>query len=92
MSITVPGGPSQQLDTDPGPLPVPAELLHVVDAVVEHRSVPADVQERLVAVHGPAGAVEVVAVCGLYALIGYTTIAYDVAVEPGLPTPPTPPF
>lgn len=38
MSITVPGGPSQQLDTDPGPLPVPAELLHVVDAMVEHRS------------------------------------------------------
>ena len=77
----------------PGSLPdATLAALEVVDAVVEHRSVPADVQARLVDAHGTAGAVEVVAVCGLYALMGYTKIAYDVAVEPGLPTPPTPPF
>ena len=38
MSITVPGAPDQELGPQPEPLPIATELLHVVDAMVEHRS------------------------------------------------------
>jgi len=55
-----------------------AVALAAVDAVVAHRSIPADVQERIVAVHGLAGVVEIVALCGLYALMGYTVSAFDI--------------
>jgi 4-carboxymuconolactone decarboxylase len=44
-------------------------VLEAVDAVVAQRSVPADVQRRIVVAHGTAGMVEVV-VCGLYAIMG----------------------
>jgi 4-carboxymuconolactone decarboxylase len=45
-------------------------VLEAVDAVVAQRSVPADVQRRIVVAHGTAGMVEVVVVCGLYAIMG----------------------
>ena len=62
--------------------------LEAVDAVTDLRSIPADVQQRVVAEHGDAGAVEVVALCGLYGLMGEMVTAFDIAIEPGLPTPP----
>jgi len=65
-----------------------AAALVAVDAVVAHRSIPADVQERIVAAHGLAGAVEIVALCGLYALMGYSVSAFDIPIEDGLPQPP----
>ena len=65
-----------------------AAALAAVDAVVAHRSIPAGVQERIVAAHGLAGAVEIVALCGLYAVMGYTVSPFDIPLEDGLPQPP----
>lgn len=62
--------------------------LHAVDAVVAHESIRDDAQRRLIAAHGAAGAVEVVALCGLYAIMGYTVCAFDIAAEAGLPPAP----
>ena len=59
-----------------------------VDAVVSRRSIPEGVQDRIVGAHGTAGAVEVVALCGLYTLMGYMTTAFDIDLEPGFPAPP----
>lgn len=62
--------------------------VEAVDAIVANRSIPADVQARLVAVHGTAGVVEVAALCGLYALMSYMVSAFDIPLEPSLPEPP----
>lgn len=74
---------------------VPASLpdasqaaLQAVDAVVALQSIPEDVQARVVAAHGVAGIVEVVALCGLYALMSYMVFAFDIEIEEGLPKPP----
>ena len=73
----------------PAGLPDPSQaVLEAVDAVVEQRSIPAGVQQRVVAAHGSRGAVEVVALCGLYGLMGDMVTAFDIPVEDGLPTPP----
>ena len=61
--------------------------LEAVDAIVAKQSIPADVQRRFVDVHGVAGLVEVVALCGLYAIMGYMTTAFDIEIEEGLPKP-----
>lgn len=63
-------------------------VLAAVDAVAGKRSIPADVQQRVVAAHGDAGVVEVVALCGLYALMGYTVTAFAIETEPGFPSAP----
>jgi 4-carboxymuconolactone decarboxylase len=62
--------------------------LEAVDAVVGQRTIPAEVQHRVVAAHGNRGVVEVVALCGLYGLMGNMVTAFDIPVEPGLPAPP----
>ena len=62
--------------------------LEAVDAVVTKRSIPTAVQRRFVEVHGNAGIVELVALCGLYAIMSYTVTAFDIEVEEGLPNPP----
>lgn len=62
--------------------------LEAVDAIVAKQSIPVDVQRRFVDVHGMAGLVEVVALCGLYAIMGYMTTAFDIEIEEGLPEPP----
>jgi 4-carboxymuconolactone decarboxylase len=62
--------------------------LEAVDAVAAQRAIPGSVQQRVVDAHGTAGIVEVVALCGLYALIGYTVTAFDIPIEAGFPTPP----
>ena len=62
--------------------------LEAVDAVVAKRSIPAEVQQRFVAVYGDAGVVELVALCGLYTIMGYTCIAFDIGIEEGFPAPP----
>jgi len=63
-------------------------VVEAVDAVAARRSIPPEVQERVAAAFGLAGVVEVVALCGLYALMGYTVTAFDVAVEEGFPPAP----
>jgi len=62
--------------------------LKAVDAVVAKRSIPADVQQRFVDAYGNAGIVELVAICGLYAIMGFMTTAFDIEIEKGLPVPP----
>ena len=62
--------------------------LRAVDAVAARRSIPAEVQDRLVAAYGEAGVVELVVLCGLYATMGYVVSAFDIPIEEGLPTPP----
>ena len=63
-------------------------VLQAVDAVVAKQSIPDDVQQRIVDAHGVSGVVEVVALCGLYALMSYMVFAFDIPVEDGLPEPP----
>jgi 4-carboxymuconolactone decarboxylase len=60
--------------------------VEAVDAVVEKRSIPAEVQRRFVEVHGNAGIVELVALCGLYGIMGNMVTAFDIEVEEGLPS------
>jgi 4-carboxymuconolactone decarboxylase len=62
--------------------------LEAVDAVVTKRSIPAEVQQRFVEVHGTAGIVELVALCGLYGIMGNMVTAFDIELEEGLPGPP----
>jgi len=62
--------------------------LEAVDAVVSKQSIPAEVQRRFVEVHGNAGIVELVALCGLYAIMGSMVTAFDIELEEGLPDPP----
>ena len=62
--------------------------LEAVDSVVAKRSIPAEVQQRFIAVYGNAGIVELVALCGLYAIMGYMVTAFDVEVEEGFPKLP----
>lgn len=62
--------------------------VQAVDAVVAMRPIPEDVQQRIVAAHGTAGVVEIVALCGLYALMSYMVVAFDIEVEEGLPRLP----
>ena len=62
--------------------------LEAVDAVVAKRSIPAEVQQRFVEVHGNAGIVELVTLCGLYTIMGNMITAFDIEVEEGLPDPP----
>ena len=74
---------------------VPANLpeasqaaLQIVDAVVERRAIPRDLQDCFVAVHGEAGVVEIVALCGLYGIMAMMTTSFDIPIEPGFPSPP----
>jgi 4-carboxymuconolactone decarboxylase len=62
--------------------------LQAVDAVVSKRSIPAGVQQRFVDVHGNTGIVELVALCGLYAIMGDMVTAFDITIEEGLRDPP----
>jgi len=63
-------------------------VVEAVDAVAARRSIPAEVQDRLEGAFGRPGVVELVALCGLYALMGYTVTAFDVELEEGFPRPP----
>jgi 4-carboxymuconolactone decarboxylase len=73
----------------PGSLPDASRAaLEAVDAVVAKQSIPADVQRRFVNAHGNSGIVELVVLCGLYAIMGYMTTAFDIEVEDGFPVAP----
>jgi hypothetical protein len=53
-----------------------------------HEEIPEPVQSVLIDAVGAGGVVELVALCGLYGLIGYMTTAFAIAPEPGLPALP----
>jgi 4-carboxymuconolactone decarboxylase len=72
--------------------PVQRAAVEAVDQVVAGREIAAEAQRILAEAVGNAGVVELVALCGLYALMGYMTTAFAIDVEPGLPgLPPSPP-
>jgi 4-carboxymuconolactone decarboxylase len=68
--------------------PVGAAVVAAVDHIVDHREIPDPVQRILTEAVGSAGVVELVALCGLYALMGFMTTAFAVRPEPGLPALP----
>jgi 4-carboxymuconolactone decarboxylase len=62
--------------------------VEAVDLVAADREIPADLQTALVEAFGEAGVVELVVLCGLYAIMGYMTAAFAIEAEPGLPSLP----
>jgi len=62
--------------------------IEAVDAIISRESIPTDVQQRFVDAYGVSGLIEVVAICGLYAIMGYMTTALDIHIEEGLPKAP----
>ncbi|MDA8407342.1 MAG: carboxymuconolactone decarboxylase family protein [Deltaproteobacteria bacterium] len=62
--------------------------IEAVDAIISKKSIPADVQQRFVLAYGVSGLVEIVAICGLYTIMGYMTTAFDIQIEEGLPKAP----
>ncbi len=73
---------------DPGFSGIDADVVEAVDAVVDGRALRDDAQARLVASYGEAGAVELVALCGLYGLIGAIVTSFEIPIEDGLPQGP----
>ena len=65
--------------------PVQSAVVEAVDEVVAGREISTKVQRTLAEAVGDAGVVELVALCGLYALMGYMTTAFAIDVEPRLP-------
>jgi 4-carboxymuconolactone decarboxylase len=72
----------------PGLDPLQRAAIVAVDHIVERAEIPEDIQRTLTDGVGNAGVVELVALCGLYGLMGYMTTAFAVGPEPGLPTLP----
>ena len=72
----------------PGLDPVGRAVVAAIDHVVDHDEIPDAVQRVLTEAVGVAGVVELVALCGLYALMGYATSAFAIPPEPGLPSLP----
>lgn len=68
--------------------PVGRAVVVAVDHVVDRHEIPEPVQRVLTGAVGAAGVVELVALCGLYALMGYMTTSFAIAPEPGLPALP----
>lgn len=62
--------------------------LEAVDAVAAKQSIPAPIQKRFTDVFGDEGIVELVALCGLYGIMGYMCTAFDIEIEEGFPRPP----
>jgi alkylhydroperoxidase family enzyme len=73
-------------DSVPGALdPTHAAAVEAVDQIVAGREIAAETQQMLTREFGDAGVVELVVLCGLYALMGYMTTAFAIEPEPGLP-------
>ncbi|MHB8233418.1 MAG: carboxymuconolactone decarboxylase family protein [Solirubrobacteraceae bacterium] len=62
-----------------------AAVVEAVDQIVADDEIAPDTQRILTDQFGNAGVVELVALCGLYALVGYMTTAFAIEPEPGLP-------
>jgi 4-carboxymuconolactone decarboxylase len=68
--------------------PVQRAAVEAVDQVRAGEEISDGVQRVLADSVGYAGVVELVALCGLYALVGYMTTAFAIDVEAGLPALP----
>jgi 4-carboxymuconolactone decarboxylase len=65
--------------------------IRATDAICDGVSIPADVQQELIASHGADGLVELVVTCGLYAIMGYTVRSFDIRLEEHRAGPARPP-
>jgi 4-carboxymuconolactone decarboxylase len=65
-----------------------AAAVEAVDQILAGREIAADTQRILTREFGDTGVVELVALCGLYALMGYMTTAFAIEPEPDLPQLP----
>jgi 4-carboxymuconolactone decarboxylase len=83
-TIAALGAPSVPPDLDP----VARAVVAAVDHVVDRLEIPEPVQRVLTDAVGAAGVVELVALCGLYALMGYMTTSFAITPEPDLPALP----
>jgi 4-carboxymuconolactone decarboxylase len=70
------------------PDPVVRAVVVAVDHIVDRQDIPEPVQNVLTEAVGAEGVVELVALCGLYGLIGYMTTSFAITPEPGLPAMP----
>jgi 4-carboxymuconolactone decarboxylase len=68
--------------------PTHAAAVEAVDQIVDGSEIAPDTQRILTREFGDAGLVELVALCGLYALMGYMTTAFAIDPEPDLPQRP----
>jgi len=79
----------RQGHTPPGLDPAQQAVLKAAGHVLARRSIPAPVQEVLEAAYGIPGVVELVVLCGFYAMIAGVILAFDVPLPEGA-TPPFP--
>jgi 4-carboxymuconolactone decarboxylase len=68
--------------------PEHAAAIEAADRVLEGKPIPEEAQARIVGAWGTKGAVELVALCGLYELIGSFVVAFGIEIEPGFPQAP----
>lgn len=77
------GVPQEVIDAIGAGTAIPApytDLAAAVRSTLAYRDLPQDVQDRIVADVGTKGLVEVITLCGLYALIAMVSAAFDVPV------------
>lgn len=58
-------------------------VLDVADCALARRSIPAGIQDEVVRAYGVQGVVELVVLCGFYAMIAGVVFAFDVPLPPG---------
>lgn len=67
---------------------VERSVIEAIDAIAAKRSIPTGIQQAIVEAHGTAAVVELVAIAGLYSIMGFMVTAFDIPVEPGFPAAP----
>ncbi len=58
-------------------------VLDAADCALNRRSIPAGIQDEVVRAYGVEGVVELVVLCGFYAMIAGVVFAFDVPLPPG---------
>jgi len=58
-----------------------ASVKRCMEEVLSFRSIPDGLQSRIVELYGVKGLIEVVALCGLYSLIGMVNVSFDVPIS-----------
>jgi 4-carboxymuconolactone decarboxylase len=76
------------LKTDRGSIPHPYSLiLDTIDIVLEFKSIPENIQTKMIDIYGVQGLLEVVTLCGFYQMVGEITEAFDVPLPEGSVNP-----
>lgn len=76
------------LKDDRASIPHPFSLiLETIDAVLEFRSVPKQLQDEIIRIFEVQGLIEIVTLCGFYQMVGEITQAFDVPPPEGSVSP-----